>query len=269
MQNYYWNCLRDSDRHLMRLLNTLDEAGDLDNTIIVFTSDHGEMLGTHGIRGKGTFAGREQSRVPMTVVHPTGRRGVECDELGSHVDLARTLLSLIGVPPEQVREQLPMLIGHDLAPFVFDATGPTREAILLHWTAVLYQNHQGVARFNRVRSLDPADRLAAVVEIMNVSLRSRGQMRGAYDGRFKFQRYGVPFRITQPATWDALQADYDLELFDTVTDPGETTNLASEPGWVDRWRPEIERMNALTNQLIAAEVGVDDGAYVPTFGIEF
>lgn len=268
MQNYYWNCTRDSDRHLAMLLEHLRTRDLLDDTIIVFTSDHGELLGTHGMRGKGTFAAREVARVPLVVVHPHGRSGVECDALGSHIDLAPTLLGLVGVACDRVVEEMPMLVGRDLSALVFDTDPPFErpDGVLLHWTAILYQDHRNVRLFDQIRGMDADDRWPAIVELMNVGLRKRGQMRGVYDGRWKFQRYSAPHSTSQPASFDALVSTHDLELYDTVTDPGETRNLAADPQSV---KAEIERLNAMLNRLLAAEVGVDDGSFVPTFGISF
>jgi arylsulfatase A-like enzyme len=267
MQNYYWNCTRDSDRHLKVLLDRLRESGQLERTVIVFTSDHGELLGAHGMRGKGTFAARESSRTPAVVVHPRGRKGVECEALSTHVDIAPTLLGLAGIERDEVRERMPMLVGQDLSSLVLDdnAIWSRDNGVLLHWTAILYQNHKGVKRFAEIRAMEQADRLPAIVQLMDDGLRLRGQVRGVYEGRWKFQRYSAPHRTSQPSTFDGLVSTHDIELYDTQTDPGETNNLAVDP---TVWRSDIERLNAMLNKLIAAEVGTDDGSFVPTFGLD-
>src|SRR3546814_5154841 len=60
--NYYYNCLRDVDRRLGQLLWALKESGQIDNTIIMYTSDHGERAGAHGMRQKaGTMYREERS----------------------------------------------------------------------------------------------------------------------------------------------------------------------------------------------------------------
>jgi arylsulfatase A-like enzyme len=222
MQNYYWNCTRDSDRHLAVLLDGLREMDVLDDTIIVLTSDHGELLGAHGMRGKGTLSARESATVPTVVVHPHGRKGEECAALTSHIDLMPTLVAMAGVNIDELRTQLPMVVGQDFSPFVFDAEPKwsRNDGILLHWTAILFQDHRNVARFQQIRHMDATDRPAAVVELMDTSLRKRGQMRGVYDGRWKFQRYCAPHRTHQPTTFDALIASHEIELYDTFHDPG-------------------------------------------------
>jgi arylsulfatase A-like enzyme len=266
MQNYYWNCVRDSDRHLHRLLGTLRDTGQLDRTIIVFTSDHGEMLGTHGMRGKGTTAFREAITVPGVVVHPHGRRGVEHATLLSHTDWMPTLLALAGVPAHQVHEQLPALVGHDFSAAVFDDGLPARPAgaMLLHWTSLAYVEHRNVRKFDAIRKLPADERPAQLMELMSAALDNRSQMRGVFDGRWKFQRYGSPLHLTPPSTFDELLSDWDVDLYDTESDPGEVRNLAAHP---EEWRDQIVELNRRVNDLIAAEVGVDDAAYNPLLGL--
>jgi arylsulfatase A-like enzyme len=262
MQNYYWNCTRDSDRHLQRLLATLRDIGQLERTIIAFTSDHGEMLGTHGMRGKGTTAFREASTVPGIIVHPHGRRGVTNDALLSHTDWMPTMLSLAGVPAEQVADQLPSLVGFDFSAAVFDDTELTRPggAMLLHWTSLAYVEHRNIRRFEVARQLPPDERMPQILALMDSALDNRSQMRGVFDGRWKFQRYGSPLHLTPPTTFDELLAHWDVDLYDTDADPGEVTNLALH---AEQWKEQMMTLNAQLNSLLAAEVGVDDGSYNP------
>jgi len=69
-RDYYYNCLQDVDDRIVNLLDTLDALGMTTNTIIIFTADHGEMAGNHGLRGKGPFAYEENIHLPFYVVHP-------------------------------------------------------------------------------------------------------------------------------------------------------------------------------------------------------
>ena len=58
--DYYLNCIADCDRHVERLLEELDALGLAENTIVIMTSDHGELGGAHGMHGQGIH------RVPRT-----------------------------------------------------------------------------------------------------------------------------------------------------------------------------------------------------------
>jgi len=74
--NYYLNGMIDADQHIGRVLDALEESGQADNTIIIFTSDHGEMAGAHHLRQKGSVAFKETVNVPLIIVDP--RHTGEC-----------------------------------------------------------------------------------------------------------------------------------------------------------------------------------------------
>ncbi|MCW8329881.1 sulfatase-like hydrolase/transferase [Photobacterium sp. SDRW27] len=94
LNNYYLNCLKDVDGRIVEILDELDNLGIADNTIIIFTADHGELTGAHGLSGKGATAYREQNNVPFTVVHPAYEGNKRCKSVTSHVDIATTLISI-------------------------------------------------------------------------------------------------------------------------------------------------------------------------------
>jgi arylsulfatase A-like enzyme len=69
--DYYLNMIRDTDNALRQLLNGLDELNLWENTVVIFTADHGETAGDHGgLRGKGPFAYEGNAHVPLIIVHP-------------------------------------------------------------------------------------------------------------------------------------------------------------------------------------------------------
>ncbi len=59
--DYYFNCIRDNDQHLEAILNELDNLQLTQNTIIVFTADHGELGGSHQMHGKGSSVIKSRS----------------------------------------------------------------------------------------------------------------------------------------------------------------------------------------------------------------
>ena len=84
------------DRSVGKILAALEDSGQADNTIIVFTSDHGEMVGDHGILGK-TVLYEESVKVPLLIHVPYLSRQQRI--IGgniSHIDLVPTLLDLMG-----------------------------------------------------------------------------------------------------------------------------------------------------------------------------
>lgn len=97
----YYAMIELIDDQVGRMLAALDETGQRDNTLVVFMSDHGEMLGDHGLYLKGPHFYDEAVRVPLVVSWPAGySRGVRVAGLVELVDLAPTLLEAAGVPPE-------------------------------------------------------------------------------------------------------------------------------------------------------------------------
>src|SRR5262249_31068228 len=86
------------DWNVGRLMDAIDQAGLADNTIFVFTSDHGEMFGAHGRRAKYIFY-EEAARVPFLIRWP-GRIPAKqvSDALLGTPDIMPTLLSLLGLP---------------------------------------------------------------------------------------------------------------------------------------------------------------------------
>jgi len=112
--DYYLNMIRDTDTSLQQLLDGLDELNLWENTVVIFTADHGEMAGDHGgLRGKGPFAYEGNAHVPLTIVHPNYSRGQSSAVLTSHLDLMPTLPGLAGVPEAERREAVKDLPGRD------------------------------------------------------------------------------------------------------------------------------------------------------------
>jgi choline-sulfatase len=98
--NFYGNLMEKSDGYLVDVLNKLEETGLMDDTLIVRTSDHGEMGLTHGgMRQKNFNFYEETLRVPMVYSNPRlFPRPYRSKSLVSHVDLLPTLANLVEAP---------------------------------------------------------------------------------------------------------------------------------------------------------------------------
>ena len=114
-------CLDDG---IGKILAGLQAQGCADNTIIVFTSDHGDMLGEHGLFLKGFMHYRGTLQVPMTIKAP-GFAGGRTRSLASSVDLAPTLLDLCGVPA------FDGIQGQSLKPLLEDPQAQVRDRVLI------------------------------------------------------------------------------------------------------------------------------------------
>lgn len=242
-QNYYCNCLRDVDRNVAKLLWALEKSGELDNTIIVYTSDHGERAGAHGMRQKGGTIYKEETNIPMIIAHPDGARGKIADRLMSAIDIGPTLMGMAGIDTQTWQARYPDLKGVDVSAVVADPMATTARdqrghlfnyAVRHYWEMVPAKDGQ------------PA----------HFDLTKRRLHRGVHDGRWKFARYFAPAQHHIPRDWKTLNRLNDLELYDTHSDPHEINNLASN---LSKHRKTIERLNAMTNKLIEREVGRDDG----------
>lgn len=103
---YYYSMVQLIDEQLGQILNALDELGLAEDTLIVFTSDHGEMLGDHGIGQKGPLVYEGVTRIPLLIRYPRSfsPRGLMSDVCVSLVDLAPTIMDFAGVSDHVQRD---------------------------------------------------------------------------------------------------------------------------------------------------------------------
>jgi arylsulfatase len=95
----YYAMIEQVDTEVGRMMKTLEQTGQADNTIVIYMSDHGEMLGDHGIYLKGPHFYDCAIRVPLIVRWPGQyKAGLRSDALVEMVDLAPTLLEATGIP---------------------------------------------------------------------------------------------------------------------------------------------------------------------------
>jgi len=99
----YYGCMTEVDHHIGSILHVLQETGQAGNTIIVYTTDHGDFVGHHGLVEKaadGHNVYEETLRVPLMISYPQGgvHEGGVCQDLVETTDLYPTLLDLAGVP---------------------------------------------------------------------------------------------------------------------------------------------------------------------------
>ncbi len=115
LQALYYAMITQVDEQFTRLLAGLEASGQRDDTVIVFTSDHGEMLGDHGLLYKGCRFYEGLVRVPLVFSWPGRiRRDLRTEALVELIDLSATLLDLAGIEAhEAMRGQslLPILTG--------------------------------------------------------------------------------------------------------------------------------------------------------------
>ncbi len=154
---YLWNYHRMvemADADLGRVLDALEETGLIENTVIVWSADHGDGLGRHGLTSK-MFLYDEAARVPLVVVGPGRAGGGRRDRthLVSGLDIAPTLCDFAGIePPPKAR-------GLSLRPLVEGRSPQT-------WRECLFAEAEGTGRMVRTPEYklityrgDPAEQL--------------------------------------------------------------------------------------------------------------
>lgn len=265
--NAYLNCLRDVDRNIVPLLDELEALGLASNTIIVLTSDHGDLDGAHRLHSKGATAYREQNNVPLIVVHPAHPGGKRCKAVTSHLDIAPTLLSLTNASAEKKAAIAKDLPGKDLSPLLVapDKASHTtiRDGALFCYNMFAYIDGEFVEKAVAMMQQPEGKaklKQAAQAGTMRPDLSKRGAIRGVFDGRYRFARYFSPKQHNRPTSVEALFKLNDVELYDVERDPLERDNLAVD---VATHGELVEAMNAKLNALIDREVGEDVGQMLP------
>ncbi len=118
----YYRLTEIADEQIGRILDALDRTGLAQNTVIVFTSDHGEMMGSHQMVTKQKLY-EESVAVPLIVAEPNGRSAVDKTHLVSGLDIMPTLLDYAGIAAPKFAS------GRSLRPVVAGKKVPWREAV--------------------------------------------------------------------------------------------------------------------------------------------
>lgn len=132
------------DEGIGQVLDALERSGAAENTIVVFTSDHGDMFGDHGLMFKSFSHYRACIRVPLVMRIPGTRPERSCALVGS-IDLAPTLLELAGVPAHHGTH------GRSMVPLLADPGGRIREAHLVEEDCL--ERIAGLTRPPRMRTV--------------------------------------------------------------------------------------------------------------------
>lgn len=264
--DYYFNCIRDCDRQLELIMHSLKDSGLEDNTIVIFTSDHGELGGAHQMRGKGTNAYKEQNHLPLMIVHPAYPGGKECKSITSQLDLTPTILGLTGKDPQSLLKASADLKGKDFSSLLKSPETANTEAIrpasLFNFDMLSYQSPvwaEVTFDYMFAGSVSNKDKVQYLLK-NQPNFHTRVAIRSYYDGRYRFTRYFSPLAFNTPQTLEDLLGKNDLEVYDLHSDPDELNNLSLD---LKKNGDLILALNQKANALIALEVGADDGKFLP------
>ncbi len=126
LQASYYGLMAEVDDNLGRLFDRIKALGEWDETLVVFTSDHGEQMGDHWMYGKAGFFD-ESYHVPLIVRRPGGRNSGRVSAFTEHVDIMPTMLDWLDVAvPRQCD-------GHSLNPFLVGDEQPEGWRDAAHW----------------------------------------------------------------------------------------------------------------------------------------
>lgn len=229
----YMGLVKQLDDHIGRVLAVLTELGRMDDTLIVFTADHGDYLGDHWLGDKELFH-QASVQVPFIVYDPASAadatRGSLQDHLVEGIDFLPTAMDALGLPlPDHLLE------GRSLLPIV-------RGANVRDWRQVAVCETDYSFREARLTlGQDPR--------------RCRGTM--LFDGRWKC------------ILWDGFRP----QLFDLRENPSETIDFAADPRMAARIREfrdlhyEWLRDRKLTTTLPADQLLISERDILPRHGI--
>ena len=205
----YYAMIELIDDNVGRMLEALERSGQRENTIVIFTSDHGEMLGDHGLLLKGCRFYEGLVRVPLIISWPGHfRAGLVSDALVELMDIAPSLMEACGLPlPARTQ-------GRSLLPILTGAADPHR--------------HRDFVRSEYYHTLNPAN-LPEYNRRVEGTLRTGGRTEslnpdhplsdGAYATMLRDRRHKL-----------VVYHGHDMgELFDLESDPGEFENLWDSP----------------------------------------
>ncbi len=275
-RNYLINCMRLVDREFNRVVEALDRLDLWRDTVVIFTGDHGEMNGAHRMTQKGAIHFDEAAITNLTVCAPDGPQGQRTAAVGSHLDLAPTLLAFAGLSEGEIRGRYPHLKGRSLKGVILDpqGDGPRGSAnapgdgALICWDGLNFLDKDwavsgALSELTDMslgfsdEQVDQREHMREVGEKYGApDFGKRNFYRAVVDGRYKLVRWFSPEEYGNPSTLDELYAHSDVTLHDLVNDPGELENLA-HPDHPANDPALVERMLGKLHALVQHEIGDD------------
>lgn len=208
------------DRLVGSLRDTLEKQGVADNTIIIFTSDHGLFMGEFGLGGK-SLCYEKNTHVPLIIYDPRKNVRGKSDALVQSIDLAPTMLSLAGLTPPSSMQ------GEDITDVLYRQQAPQRKYAL---SENLWSTHFGNPRCEAIQDKNwkyiryyknenlSAQHKINVAKELNIPVNK--MLYGFHDSDVAQYRHYMDAPLKgEPAVYE--------ELYNLAEDPAETTNLVS------------------------------------------
>ncbi len=140
----HYGCNSYIDREIGRVLDVVNDRFSED-TVVIYTSDHGDMMGCYGLVGKGPMMYEETTKIPFIVKIP-GIDPSKQEKLASHLDIIPTMLDLCGQPIPEI------LHGQSLKPLLVEGTDNSTQRAFLGFTRFAL-NHDAWGGFYPIRCI--------------------------------------------------------------------------------------------------------------------
>jgi arylsulfatase len=206
LQAAYYAMIEMVDELVGKILDHLERSGELENTIVIFSTDHGESCGDHGLTQKGPRFFEGMVRVPLIMALPGRfRAGLKSDALVELIEIVPTLMECLGLPiPDDVqgRSLLPILTGaaspREHRDFVrtecyaaFDMPNRTFATMYRErrWKLVVY-HHVGIGELYDMEA-DPDEYASLWDSPDHQAIKAELLLKG-YDATVKAMPYGPP-----------------------------------------------------------------------------
>jgi arylsulfatase A-like enzyme len=271
---FYYQMQAEAGQQITRVLDALRDTEAYENTIVIFSSDHGDMQGAHGgMHEKWHVAYEEALHVPFIVSSPLLPGGArELDIPTSHADLIPTLLGLAGIDPEPALARLQAdhrdarrLVGRDLSQAIRAAEPAAPPEPVLFTTDDEISEGSATAKspfgrfaraLHRYSTVKQPNHLQTVIAEVDVEGEPHLVKLSRYYDNPQF--WTVPGerdeRLQGRHTVTVTEPEQDeYELYDLTLDPTEERNLAHPTYGDDRTRALETTMRALLTEQLAAK----------------
>lgn len=154
-RSLFLGCNSFVDYEIGRVLDKIREA--VPDAMIIFTSDHGDMLGAHRLSSKNAAVYKEVANIPLII--KGGAKGVAAESVASHIDLAPTILDYFGVPIPKLLE------GRSMLPQIDDPSVKINDAVYTEFTR--YEiDHDGFGGLQIMRAVT-SERYKLVIHLLD------------------------------------------------------------------------------------------------------
>ncbi|MFW6060093.1 MAG: sulfatase-like hydrolase/transferase [Phycisphaeraceae bacterium] len=211
----FFGCNAYIDREIGRVIDAVDQQHG-DDTVIIYTSDHGDQLGSHGLHDKGAMMYQETTNVPFIVRGPGIPQGAVSHALTSHLDILPTILDLADLEPAEGMH------GRSLRPVLEDPSASVHEHLMISFNRFGIGG-RGRGGFYPIRCvMDGRYKLA-------INMLDRDELYDLQDDPYEMTNH-----IDDPALAQTRNALHDALLAEMKR----TQDPMDGPMWVDRpWRP--------------------------------